>query len=161
MSDDEVILRSPRLGEMSWLQWRHMQTVAPAHGWDERYEGHVAQIVGDFFARHDPARERFWVAERDGKLIGCVGLTGVSEERARLRLLYVEPEARGLGLGRRLVDACLAFARRAGYREVVLWTVDVLEPARRIYAAAGFRKIGETVSELSPAMKDETWLLRF
>jgi GNAT superfamily N-acetyltransferase len=160
MADDEVVLRPPRLGEMSWLQWRHMQTVAPAYGWDERYEGHIARIVGDFMTRHDPARERFWAAERGGELLGCVGLTGESEERARLRLLYVEPEARGLGLGRRLVDACVAFARRAGYREVVLWTVDVLEPARRIYAAAGFRRIGAVVSELSPAMKDETWLLR-
>ena len=161
MADDEVLLRSPRLGELSWLQFRHMQTVAPASGWGEAYEGHIAQIIAEFQIRHDTARERFWVAERGGELLGCVGLTGVSEERARLRLLFVEPDARGLGLGRRLVDACLGFARRAGYREVVLWTVDVLEAARKIYAEAGFRRIGTEPSALSPEMKDETWLLRF
>jgi N-acetylglutamate synthase-like GNAT family acetyltransferase len=161
MAEDDVTLREPRLGEMSWLQMRHMQVMAPAYGWDQAYEAHVGQIIAGFLMNHDPARERFWVAERSGDLLGCIGLTRVSDERARLRLLFVEPAARGMGLGGRLVDACLAFARDAGYAEVVLWTVDVLDSARRLYAAAGFEKIGETASELAPQMKDETWRLRF
>ena len=160
MEEDRTVLRPPRPGELSWLLWRHMQVMAPAYGWDQTYEGHLAQIVGGFLLGHDPARERFWVADHDGDLLGCIGLTRETDQLARLRLLYVEPAARGMGLGRRLVDACLGFARDAGYAEVMLWTVDVLDAARRIYAAAGFEKVGEAVSELSPAMKDETWRLR-
>lgn len=160
MRDDEVILRAPQPGDLSWLQHRHMQVMAPAYGWDARYEAHVAHIVAGFLMDHDPARERFWVAERDGELIGCIGLTREDADRARLRLLYVEPQARGRGLGRRLVDACIGFAREAGYREVVLWTVSALEAARKIYAEVGFEKTGAQTSELSASMCDETWLLK-
>ena len=156
----EVTLRAPRIGDLSWLQLRHMQVMAPAYGWDLRYEAHVAHIVGGFLMQHDPARERFWIAERDGQILGCVGLTRESGQRARLRLLFVEPSARGLGLGRRLVRTCLAFAREAGYAEVVLWTVSVLDAARRIYAEEGFEKIGAEASDLSAGMCDETWLLK-
>lgn len=155
-----VALRPPKPGDLSWLQHRHMVVMAPAYGWDGRYEAHLAQIVAEFLSGRDVGAERFWVAERDGEILGCVGLTRVDARRGRLRLLFVEPDARGLGLGRRLVDACVAFAREAGYAEVVLWTVDVLYAARRIYAAAGFRLIGSEPSELSEGMADETWLLQ-
>ncbi len=155
-----TVLRPPRTGELSALQLRHMQVMAPAYGWDQRYEAHIAHIVGGFLMDHDPARERFWVADRAGEVLGCIGLTRESDERARLRLLYVEPAARGLGLGRRLVRACLDFAREAGYAEVVLWTVSVLEAARAIYAAEGFERVGAQTSELCAGMCDETWLLK-
>ncbi len=155
-----VRLAEPEPGDLSWLQHRHMQVMAPAYGWDARYEAHVARIVADLLERRDPARERFWVARRGSSLLGCVGLTRVDDRRARLRLLFVEPEARGQGLGGRLVEACVSFARQAGYGEIVLWTVDVLEAARTLYARAGFRMVAAEPSELSGAMRDETWLLK-
>lgn len=154
-----VALRAPRPGELTFLLHRHMQVMAPAYGWDHRYEAHLTQIVADFLSRHDPQRERFWVAERDGRVLGCVGLTRQAERTGRLRLLFVEPEARGLGLGRRLIAHCLGFARTAGYAEVVLWTVDVLTAARRLYAEAGFQLTGSQPSELAEGMADETWRL--
>ncbi len=155
-----VNLRPPRPGELSWLQHRHMAVMAPAFGWDQRYEGHVAEIVAHFAWASGSASERFWVAERDGEILGCVGLSRESDERARLRLLFVEPEARGLGLGRRLCEACLAFAREAGYREVVLWTVSVLDAARALYADLGFTQAGSQASGLAESMCDETWVLQ-
>ena len=160
MAMNEVELRAPRPGDLSWLQHRHMQVMIPAYGWDQRYEAHVAHIVGDFLMAHDPARERFWVADSAGEILGCVGLTRESDARARLRLLFVEPEARGMGLGRRLTETCIAFAREQGYAEVVLWTVSVLEAARKIYADVGFKMIGAQTSDLSASMCDETWLLK-
>ena len=158
MSDIE--LRAPKPGDLSWLQHRHMQTMAPAYGWDERYEAHLAQIISAFLMDHDPERERFWVADRAGEILGCVGLTRVSDTQARLRLLFVEPEARGLGLGRRLTETCIAYARAKGYAEVVLWTVSVLDAARKLYADLGFEMTGSEASDLAASMCDETWLLR-
>ena len=155
-----VTLRPPRTGELSWLQHRHMSVMAPAFGWDQRYEGHVAEIVAYFAWASARDGERFWVAERDGEILGCVGLSRESAEQARLRLLFVEPKARGLRLGRRLCETCIAFAREAGYREVTLWTVSVLDAARALYADLGFTQVGSQASGLAESMCDETWVLR-
>ena len=157
----EIILRPPGPGDLSWLQYRHMRTMAPAYGWGVGYEAHLAEIVAHFLKHADDPDVRFWVAERDSEVLGCIGLTRESAARGRLRLLYVEPQARGLGLGRRLAETCVETARAASYAEVILWTVDVLTAARAVYAALGFEVIAAAPSELGPSMTDETWLLRF
>jgi len=116
----------------------HGEVYAREYGWNQDFEALVAGIVADYARDHDPRREAAWIAERDGRRVGCVFCVADSPEVARLRILLVDPAARGLGLGARLVDECLAFARAAGYRRITLWTNDVLASARRIYQAAGF-----------------------
>jgi GNAT superfamily N-acetyltransferase len=145
---------------MSWLQYREMAALAPLYGWDQKYEAHIAEVTAYFLSRLDSKVDRFWVAARGEELLGSVGLMRESAEVGRLRLLYVEPQARGLGLGRRLVSTCLGFARETGCKEVVLWTVDVLETARRIYAEAGFvLEHSEITHELGAPCMDESWRL--
>ncbi len=138
-----VVLRPPVAGDLGWVIRRNAELYAEEYGWTAAYESLVARIVADYAQAPDPAREAMWIAEVDGVPAGCVCCVRESDDVARLRLLLVEPRARGLGLGGRLVDECLAFARRAGYREVVLWTQDILVQARRIYQRAGFRLVDE------------------
>jgi DNA-binding MarR family transcriptional regulator/GNAT superfamily N-acetyltransferase len=132
-------LRPLQIGDVGWIIHRQGLLYAQEYGWDVSYEALVAEILGGFVKNFDPARENAWVAERQGAIAGSVFLVRESATVAKLRLLYVEPSARGLGIGRHLVDACIAFARDKGYRTLRLWTNDVLVSARRIYQAAGFR----------------------
>jgi DNA-binding MarR family transcriptional regulator/N-acetylglutamate synthase-like GNAT family acetyltransferase len=139
-----VVLRDERRpGDLGWVVQRNAEIYADEFGWNADYEALVAQIVADFHRELRPGRERAWIAEVDGQRAGCVFCKQRDEHTAQLRLLLVEPWARGLGLGRRLTDDCLAFARAAGYRSMMLWTNDVLVAARRIYIAAGFELIEE------------------
>lgn len=136
-------VRPLRIGDIGWIIHRQGLLYAQEYGWDVTYEGLVAEILGRFVKEFDPANENAWVAERNGAIVGSVFLVRESATVAKLRLLYVEPSARGLGIGRHLVDACVAFARDKGYRTLRLWTNDILVSARRIYQAAGFRLVQE------------------
>ena len=133
------VLREPRIGDFGWMVSRHAELYWQEYKWGEPFEGLCAQIVADFANNNDPARERCWIADMKGENAGCVMLVKETDEVARLRLLLVDPKARGLGLGAHLVDECVRFARMAGYKSVTLWTHSVLIGARHIYEKAGFR----------------------
>jgi len=134
-------LREPGVGDLGWVVARHGQIYSESYGWDASFEALVAGVVGRFAADHDPARERGWIATVDGRRAGSIFCMAEDEETARLRLLIVEPWARGLGIGGTLVTTCVEFARAAGYPRMVLWTDDFLTAARRLYAEAGFQLI--------------------
>lgn len=159
---DEVALRPHRPGDMGWIVWRHGVLYAQEQGWDHRFEALVARICADFLDNYDPARERCWIAERCGERLGSICLVrGEAEGVAQLRLLLIEPAARGLGLGKRLVEECVGFARRAGYREVMLMTENNLDAARGIYARAGFvLEFSDPSQGFAPGLAHETWRLR-
>lgn len=154
-------LRSHRPGDMGWVVQRHGVIYAEEFGWDERMEALIAHVVADFIDHFDPARERCWIAERNGEPVGSIFVVAKSKTVAKLRLLFVERSARGLGIGGRLVDEVVAFSRLAGYKKIVLWTQSELTSARRIYAAKGFKLVAEERHELfgSPLVA-ETWELK-
>jgi DNA-binding MarR family transcriptional regulator/GNAT superfamily N-acetyltransferase len=138
-----VVLREPGPGDLGWVVARHGAVYAAEYGWNAEFEGLVARIVADYAAGHDPRREAAWIAELDGEPVGCVFCVARDDTTAQLRILLVDPAARGLGIGARLVAECLRFATAAGYESMMLWTNDVLTSARRIYEAAGFRLVDE------------------
>jgi GNAT superfamily N-acetyltransferase len=143
-------LRSPRSEDLAWIIERHGELYRRERGWDERFESLVADVVSDFVRDFDPERERAWIAELDGRPVGSVLLVRHPEREgvAKLRLLLVEPEARGLGIGSQLVAECTEFARAAGYRAITLWTSSVLNAARRLYESAGYRLVREAPEAL-------------
>ena len=138
-----VELRGLRPGDLGWVVQRHGEIYAREYGWTMAFEALVARIMADYLEQHRPGRENAWVAEVDGQRAGCVLCVRKDDETAQLRVLLVEAWARGHGLGARLVDECVRFARGCGYRKLVLWTNDVLASARKIYQAAGFELVGE------------------
>ena len=140
---EPYLLRDVEPGDIGWIVHRQAVLYHREYGWDHTYEALVARILGGFLENRDPARERGWIAAREAQIVGSVFLVRASDTVAKLRLLYVEPSARGLGIGGRLVDECVRFARAQRYRKLTLWTNDVLVSARRIYQAAGFVLAGE------------------
>jgi DNA-binding MarR family transcriptional regulator/GNAT superfamily N-acetyltransferase len=156
------ILRQHRPGDMGWVVQRHGELYWREYHYDERFEALVAEIVAEFIRNLDPRRERCWIAERNGENVGSVFLVKKSASIAKLRLLLVEPSARGMGIGKRLVEECVHFARQAGYKKVMLWTQSELSAARGIYKGAGFKLAGEERHE-SWSRDDliaETWELK-
>jgi len=142
-SPQGVLLRPHRPGDMGWVTSANAEIYTREYGWDGSYEALVAKITAEFIETFDAKRERCWIAEMDGERVGSVFVVRKSDEIAKLRLLIIDPKARGLGLGKRFVDECLRFAREAGYRRMTLWTQSILTAARGIYARAGFELVAE------------------
>jgi len=153
-----VVIRAPKPGDLGWVIHRHGVLICSEFGWDVRFEAKIAEILGGF-GQH-PGREQGWIAEREGEILGSVFVMPEGGQTARLRVLYVEPKARGLGLGRQLVDLAIAFARGTGYNKLVLWTHDFQKSARRIYEAAGFALTSsQRANNFGVDVVSETWEL--
>jgi DNA-binding MarR family transcriptional regulator/GNAT superfamily N-acetyltransferase len=156
-----IMLRGHRPGDVGWVVQRHGEIYAREYDWNEEFEALVADIAAKFIRDLDPDRERCWIAERDGVRLGCIFLVAQDKTTAKLRLLLVEPEARGAGLGKRLIEECITFARGAGYRRIVLWTQSNLDAARHLYTNAGFRKTAEeNHRSFGKDLVAETWTLK-
>jgi DNA-binding MarR family transcriptional regulator/GNAT superfamily N-acetyltransferase len=161
VSDNAFTVRSHRPGDMGWITYRHGVLYWKEYGWDERFEAIVARVVADFIDNFDPEREHCWVAERNGEIVGSIFIVSKTKTVAKLRLLLVEPSARGLGIGSRLVDEVIGFARRVGYKRIELWTHPELISARKIYKAAGFELIAEEMHQLfGKPLRAETWAMK-
>jgi DNA-binding MarR family transcriptional regulator/N-acetylglutamate synthase-like GNAT family acetyltransferase len=154
------LLRPHQPGDMGWVVHRQGVLYSQEYGYDEEFEALAAEIVAKFIQHYDPKRERCWIAEKDGEVVGSVFLVAKSKTTAKLRLLYVEPSARGSGIGSRLVSECVRFARLAGYKKIVLWTQSELDAARHIYKQAGFRVVEKKRHySFSKNLVAETWEL--
>ena len=137
------LLRTHKPGDIGWIIHRHGVLYAEEYGFDETFEALVADILARFIQHHDPKRERLWIAEQDGERIGSIMIVDAGEEVAQLRILLVEPKARGSGIGKRLIDECIDFSKRAGYKKIKLWTQSNLDAARHLYVKAGFHLVEE------------------
>jgi DNA-binding MarR family transcriptional regulator/GNAT superfamily N-acetyltransferase len=154
------LLRQHQPGDLGWLVHRQAILYADEYGWDGTYEALAAEIVAQFIKSYDPKCERCWIAEKDGTRVGGVFVVKASDEMAKLRLLHVEPEARGLGIGKRLVQECVRFARQAGYEKMTLWTQSILHAARHLYKQAGFQIVREEqYHSFGKDLTSETWEL--
>jgi DNA-binding MarR family transcriptional regulator/N-acetylglutamate synthase-like GNAT family acetyltransferase len=157
---EPYILRPPAPGDYGWVIQRHGALYAAEYGWNAEFEALVAEIIAHFVQRLDAQRERAWIAERHGQNVGCVFLVKKSERVAQLRLLLVEPSARGLGIGARLVEECIRFAQQRGYKKMILWTNDILHAARHIYEHCGFRLLEEKKHQsFGHELVGQTWEL--
>jgi len=155
-----IVLRSHRPGDIGLVAKRHGELYAEEYGWDERFEALVAGILARFVENFRPERERCWIAERDGRFLGCVFVVEKDQDTAQLRMLLVEPAARGMGLGKQLVAECIRFARAKRYRRMVLWTNSVLDAARHVYESVGFRLIEQGKhSAFGKDLVEQTWRL--
>ena len=159
--DSSYILRPPQAGDMGLIVQQQAQLYTREYGWNPEFEAMLAEIVAKFLREFDPAAERCWIAEKDGKVIGAVFVTRHDDSTAKLRMLYVDASARGLGIGQRLIEETLRFARDSGYARMMLWTVSVLTDGRRLYQKAGFQLVEEApVHEFGKDLVSQTWALQ-
>jgi DNA-binding MarR family transcriptional regulator/GNAT superfamily N-acetyltransferase len=159
--DQSYILRPPQPGDLGWVVQANGRLYTEEYGWDETYEAMTAQIIADYVKKLDPKRERCWIAEKDGENVGSVFLVKQSATVARLRLLILDPKARGLGIGKRLVNECMRFARQTGYKKIVLWTQSNLLAARGIYKSEGYKLVNSQKNHIfGKNLISETWELK-